>query len=112
MSDMLRRLVEEEMDGKMKELHTAFLGKVTCVKGCRADVQPLALTRLENGEVAALPLVADVPRLQGVEAKEGDVCLCVVCERELGAALQGELALPRPGHHRLADCVMVGVVEA
>lgn len=112
MKEMLRGFVEDEIEEALQGMHTAFLAKVACVKGVRTDLQPLAMVRMETGVVAALPLVAGAPKLKGVTVKEGDVCLCVVCEREMGAALHGEMTLPELGHHILANCVIVGVVEA
>ena len=111
MSSGFGAFVENACEQALLNTHTAYLGRVLRVDGAAATVQPLQMSRAKDGEVAALPVVNAAPRLRGIEVEEGDVCLCVVCERELGAALHGGFCLPAGRRHDLSDSVIVGVME-
>lgn len=41
----------------------------------------------------------------------GDICICVVCERDITAARRGESDIPALGHHEIKDAVVVGTLD-
>lgn len=110
-SQNIRGLVNELVEQKLLLTHTAFVGRAYAVRGSRADVQPLTLAKEALGSAKPQPVLVDVPRLRGLELAEGDVVLCVVCERDISHAMRGQLAMPARRRHDLADAVIVGVME-
>lgn len=42
--------------------------------------------------------------------KEGDLVLCVCCDRNIDAALKGKNELPPVGCHNKSDCVIVAII--
>lgn len=119
---------------KLKDMHTAYLGKVLAVNGNTAKVQPLGLIKAYGGEAQKQAVVSNVPiATQKVKAAEityltpdnmpkkqtilvpeslaiGDIVICVCCDRDITDAKKGKNTLPPIGHHSLSDSVIVGVL--
>lgn len=118
------KFFEGIVDGKLLDLHTAFLGKVLSVSDDVAKVQPLGLTREIGGEAQSYAPVSSVPitnqarykfKVEGeqVTAKpigNGDIVICVCCDRDITEAKRGKSVLPPIGHHTMSDCVIVGIL--
>lgn len=58
--------IDERIEGKLLELHTAFLGQVVAVSGQEASVQPLNLIRQAGREARKQAVVTGVPILRHV----------------------------------------------
>ncbi|MDL2253308.1 hypothetical protein LJC49_04455 [Ruminococcaceae bacterium OttesenSCG-928-I18] len=105
------KIIEKTVEQALLETHTAYLAQAVRFNGNRTTVQPLTLTKEMNGAPHLQPLVVDVPKLKGVDVEQGDVCLCVVCERDISYAMRGMSTTPAKRHHDLSDSVIVGVLE-
>ena len=119
----------EAIQQTMRNLHTAYLGKVLSVNGNTATVQPLGLTKAYGEKAKAQAIVSNIP-IATIKAKtaeittetgtqtvlvpstlaRGDIVICVVCDRDITEARKGKNALPPVGEHSLSDSVIVGVL--
>lgn len=118
------KFFESIINKNMLDLHTAFLGKVLSVSGNSAKVQPLGLTKEIGGKAESYAPVSSVPitnharykfKIKGEEVKaepieNGDIVICVCCDRDITEAKQGRSVLPPVGHHTMSDCVIVGIL--
>lgn len=118
------KFFESIVDRKLLDLHTAFLGKVLSISDNVAKVQPLGLTKEIGGEAHSYAPVASVPmtnqarykfkvKNEQVTAKpieNGDIVICVCCDRDITEAKRGKSVLPPIGHHTMSDCVIVGIL--
>lgn len=106
---MLTRLI----DSHIRQVHTAFLGKVTALddKG-RATVQPLTMTKSTGEKAAKYPSLTGVPVIESAKpVGKNDVVLCVCCERDISDAIRGVSSVPANWHHSMTDTVVVGVIK-
>lgn len=125
----LDKYLSEAIQQTMRNLHTAYLGKVLSVNGNTATVQPLGLTKAYGEKAKKQAIVSNIPiatkktKIEEIETvtgkKEvlipsplvrGDIVLCVVCDRDITEARKGNNALPPVGEHSLSDSVIVGVL--
>lgn len=124
---------EKLIDGKIINIHTAFIGKVITINGNIARVQPLTYSKNINGELKEqTPIAAHIPR--NIKVKEeaityrisdynsktttvivpdklavGDIVYCGVSERDIsGENLGGKIAEPTR-HHDINDSVILAV---
>lgn len=111
--DMLdmKGMVQREIEQALLLTHTAFLGQVVRLEGDRVTLQPMTLAKDATGKPYSQPLVVAAPKLRGLCVEQGDVCLCVCCERDISMALQRKIAVPALRRHDLSDTVVVGVLD-
>lgn len=125
---------ESLINGKLINIHTAFIGKVLAVNGNIARVQPLTYSKNIGGELKEqTPVAVYIPR--NVKAKQetitymtgpdssktitvivpdtviaDDVVYCGVSERDITAEnLNGKIAKPTR-HHDINDSVILAVL--
>ncbi len=122
-------VTEKILQNKLLALHTAYLAKVISTNGNTAKIQPLGLTKAygENAKkqspltnVAILKnakykivgeCIVEGKKIAEIEPiKNGDIVLCVCCERNISDAKKGNNTLPPAGHHSMSDSVIVGVL--
>ena len=128
----LSAIVKNIIDEKLKTFHVAFLAKILLINGNKAKIQPLGLTKDYGGTERAQSVITNVHIAQSARYKfkaqeievdghtktvaiptaigEGDIVLCVCCDRNISAALKGENSLPPVGHHNKSDCVIVSII--
>lgn len=121
--------LENCMEDKLLELHTAFVGKVVKTDGKTATIQPMHLIKQIGEPEEKQAVIADVPILQSVrkfrvversceketrnhveleEVAVGDIMYCLCAERDLTDARDGKFHLPTE-RHSLKDAVVIGV---
>lgn len=124
-------VIKKMIDGKLLDLHTAFLGKVLSANEKTASVQPLGKIKQYGEEaksqapLSGVPIatyklekrtittcddgtVEDVAIIKPIEA--GDIVVCICCDRDITEAKRGINGTPAIGHHSLSDSVIVGVL--
>ena len=107
----LERVVRNIIAQELMNTHTAFIGKIVRVNGERADVAPMHMYKQEGKEGKRYPLLREVPMLAKVKANELVLCMC--CERDMSAALRGEVAVPAGRwRHSMSDAVVIGPIGA
>ncbi len=99
-------ILENIINSKIQNLHTAFLGKVILVNDSRADIQPL-----QYGS----PIITDVPMTRTVKTQPlqaEDVVICVCCEKNIATALEGKMPVETEPKESFAmsNAVIVGVL--
>ncbi len=130
-SNVLNDLIEQ----KLLNLHTAFFAKVLSVNGGDNDartakIQPLNMIKA-TGKTAKKQAVMTVPVLKNVQKfaertltvngtkftiteangiEEGDIVFCLCGEREITDTKKGKFSVPTAGHHRMSDAVVIGVI--
>lgn len=117
--NMLNNFIEE----KLYNLHTATVAKVVKVNSGSYDVQPLIMTKeFDESRGERMPLLINVPALSqkvfldGVRKtltpayQVGDVVFISFGERAIDYAITGREALPADfRRHSLNDAVILGV---
>ena len=125
---------ESFINGKIINIHTAFIGKVLAVDGNVARVQPLTYSKNISGELKEqTPVAVYIP--QNIKAKQetitymksqystesktilvpdtvacGDIVYCGVSERDINAEnLSGKISKPTR-HHDINDSVILAVM--
>lgn len=123
---------ETLIEGKIVNIHTAFLGKVLAVNGSTARVQPLTYSKNTSGELKEqAPVTAYIP--QNIKFKQetltymksqydsetitiivpdtlvcGDIVFCGVSERDITREnLSGKIAEPTRRHDINDDVILV-----
>lgn len=118
------KFIENIIEKEMLDLHTAFLARVLNIAGNQAKIQPLGLTKEVGGKAKSYAPVASVPITKQAQYKvavedgeitaspltNGDIVICVCCDRDITEAKCGKNVLPPAGHHNMSDCVIVGVL--
>lgn len=132
-SQAFRGMIEEAL----LNTHTAFCGKVVSVSGDLATVQPLNMVLTMTEKEKKLPVLKDVPILQGarkfkekpidttlngehphthsvkrwepVKPEPGDIVYCVCADRDISDTKNGNFAVPVLGRHMLSSAVVVGI---
>ena len=137
MSDKMQ-VVNDFVEQKLLDLHTAFVAKVVSVGGGKATVQPLSLMKQygkapeQQAVVENVPILKSVYKIElfefeGTEAKHpthkhgghvrlipimaGDIVLCMCADRDISVTQNGVMALPSIGRHEIKDAVIVGVLS-
>lgn len=118
--DELTRLLQENFEYLMTNVHTAFPGVVVKYDADkrRADIQPSLRRRLPSGEYAELPVIPDVPVLfPGTRQytvcfplEKDDEVLCVCMERSTDAwrdAGGADIEDADPRRFSLMDCAAI-----
>lgn len=123
------------IDSKILNIHTAFLGKVLSVNGSSARVQPLTMYKAVGGKAKQQsPVSAVVPsnikyntetityRISDTETETkavlvpsslsvGDIVYVGICERDISHAKNGKIAEATNRHHNINDGVILCVVR-
>ena len=107
----MTHFLQTHIDQALLHTHTAYLARVERTTGGASDVQPLTMQQHGGAAPQKQPLVAQLPKLKGVRVAPGDICLCVVCERDIADAQKGRMTLPSARRHDLSDSVIVGVLD-
>lgn len=124
--------VDEIVEKKLYDLHTAYLATVISSKGATATVQPLGKTKQYGANATAKSPIPNIPVLQSARyrvkkqsisidgkkhdlavlepLKAGDIVLCVCCERDISQAKKGVNSTPAAGHHSMSDSIVVGII--
>lgn len=105
------KVIDNMIEGKLLNLHTAFVGKVLSVNGTKCTVQPLARIKAYGKSAQKQAVVTNVPILKHAQAdvKKGSIVFCLCGERDIAETIKGNFATPPQGHHDLKDAVVVGV---
>lgn len=130
--------VDNFIEQKLMDLHTAFIGKIVGVGGGKFTVQPLNLMKQYGEPAKQQAVVKDVPALKTVykielfefegsggnhpthkhgghvrfiPLQEGDIVFCMCADRDISATQDGAMALPSIGRHEIKDAVIVGVLS-
>lgn len=106
--------LDDFVEEKLLHLHTAFLGKVISANTNSGtfDVQPLTLTKQYGKDAKKQAIISGILCLDDVYDKvsSGSTVLCIVCERDITEAKNGNSALPASGHHLMKDSVIIGTI--
>ena len=108
------KFVDQAIDQRLKDLHTAYLAKILSANEKTAKIQPLGLikeyggTEKKQAVVSNVPITANVTNFRQLVA--GDIVVCIVCDRDISEARKGNNRLPPVGHHSLSDSVIIGVL--
>lgn len=102
---------ENMIERKLLNLHTAYLGKVVSTNGKTAKIQPLGMTKAYGEAAQKQSSLSNVPITKNVtEIAEGDIAVCICCERDITDAKKGRNAVPALGHHSMSDSIIIGVL--
>ena len=130
-SNVLNDLIEQ----KLLNLHTAYFAKVISVNGNMAKIQPLNMIKAvgknaQKQAVLTVPIMRNVrkfstqkvtvttenndkftmtiPKVDTISA--GDIVYCLCSERDITETRKGKFTIPPKGHHRMSSSVVIGVV--
>lgn len=111
-------ILEQIINSKIMNIHTAYLAKVISFNQDKADIQPLVASVSYDGESEPYPIIPNVPVIvsarkngQNKDLSEGDIVLVCCCERSITEALKGEINTSASGgKYSLSDSVVVGVL--
>lgn len=131
----LASVINGLIDEKMLNLNTAFIGKIVSFDKNKktATVQPLTMTKAYGQKAKKQAVLSNVPVLHNAQYKltyryidcenfaggyfaergyieAGDICVCVVSDRDITEAKKGNSAVPNLGHHEMHNALVVGVL--
>lgn len=99
------------IDGKILDIHTAYLAKVISVNGRTAKIQPLGKSQDVNGNEKVQSPLSNVPYTRQIDdIKNGSIVVCICCERNITEAKKGNNVVPPYGHHSMSDSIIIGVL--
>lgn len=131
--------IDNMIEQKLLDLHTAFVGKVLSVAKGRATVQPLNMVKQYGKDAVKQAIVEDVPILKTVykielfdfegdggdhpthkhgghvrfiPVQEGDIVFCLCADRDISTTQEGSLSVPSLGRHQIKDAVIVGLLSS
>ena len=105
------KFFENLIERKLKALHTAYLARVLSVNGNTAKIQPLGMVKTYGGEIQEQSPLSNVPFTKQVtEIAEGDIAVCICCERDITEAKKGINSVPPVGHHSMSASIIIGVL--
>ena len=111
-------ILEQIINSRIMNIHTAYLAKVISFNQDKADIQPLVASVSYDGASEPYPIIPNVPVIvsarkngQNEELGEGAVVLAICCERDISSALKGQISNSSAGGmYSLSDSVIVGVL--
>ena len=111
-------VIEQIINSKIMNLHTAYLAKVISFNNTIADIQPLLAVKPYGKEAEPAALIPNVPVIVSARKKgeneplsNGDIVLVICCERSITAAKKGEISTSAAGgQYSLSDSVIVGIL--
>lgn len=129
-------ILDDLMERKFLDLHTAYIGRVISCDGAEATIQPLGGIQQVGQKVRAQAVVSNVPVLRSACTKwqeitymtstttsetktfavyeppaVGSLVLCMCCERDITDTRHGKSNTPTTHRHDLSDSVLVGVLS-
>lgn len=135
---MNAKFIQEMMEQTLLQIHTGFCGKVISVNGNMAAIQPLNMIKAIGGQPQQQAVIPNCPVLQSakkfvqkqiktstggdpthshtvtvweaVGIAPGDTVYCVCADRDISETRTGNFSTPIPGHHNLANAVVVGIL--
>lgn len=112
------KAIDNFIEEKLLNLHTAGLAKIVTISGKTADIQPLSLTQPIGGIPQKQAVLNNVPILEHViyiANQEGQkplavnqVVMYMCCDREISQTKNGKINLPANGHHEIGNAVIIG----
>lgn len=127
--------VNAAVEAALKDMHCAYIGKVTQTDGETATVQPLGKIKEYGGVAKSQAVVSNIPvacryKLSmktinyttssggkdsqavavPVPIAKGDLVVCVCCDRDITDARRGKNELPPAGMHDISDSIIVGIL--
>lgn len=112
------KVIDNFIEEKLLNLHTAGLAKIVSVSGKTADIQPLSLTLPIGGIPQKQAVLNKVPILEHVlyvSNQDGQqplavdqVVMYMCCDREISQTKNGKINLPASGHHEIGNAVIIG----
>jgi len=128
--------VDAAVEAALKDLHCAYIGRVTQTDGVTATVQPLGKIKEYGGTATKTQaVVANVPVAcrykltakkisytnssggistqliaEPKEIEAGNLVVCVCGDRNIAAARKGQNVLPPAGMHDISDSIIVGIL--
>ena len=130
-------VIDNIVEEKLLNLHTAYIAKVLSFDGAKANVQPLNMVKQYGKPPQKQSMLTGVPVIQSARYKlgtqtrtcrvtdtateqrahltaeplaAGDLVVCICADRNITQALCGNIAQPPVGHHSMSDSVVVGVL--
>ena len=131
----LNSYFERMIDGKLLNIHTAYLARVVSVSGTQARLQPLSVYKAVGGNAQEQSTTtAVIPpnikskaqtityRMSETESESttvlipevlsaGDIVYVGVCDRDISNAKLGEVGEATNRHHNINDGVILQVVR-
>lgn len=126
----IKKAIDDYIENKLWNLHTAFLAKVISVSGKEYKIKPLSRMKEYGRSATDSPIITGVRRMKPkltvtttscehpatytVEDKieAGDIVVCVAHERDLSNVLDGTEGTPLSGiRHNLNDAIIIGVMD-
>lgn len=123
------KTVQNLINRKLSEVHTAYIAKIVSIGGGKATVQPLFTTYdTLTGKTFKTSVVSDVPIIQSARYKVacksidghnvltaqplsvGDIVLCIACEKDITEAKQGKYDISSLSDFSMSSSVVVGVL--
>ena len=132
------KTIENIVENKLMNLHTAYIAKVLSYSGGKAKIQPMNMVKAYGATAQKQSPLSNVPVLEAARYKyerktityvvnedgdkasttvlvptplaAGDLVFCVCAERDITQAKAGKIALPPVGHHSMSDSVVVGIL--
>jgi hypothetical protein len=126
--------VSNSVDGKILQIHTAYLGEVLSINGNNARVQPLSMYKALGGKAKkASPTNAVIPpnikhkeetityRISDTDTQSttvlvpdnlvvGDIVYVGICDRDITNAKNGIISEATNRHHNINDGVVLRVL--
>ena len=132
----LQKFIDEQVESRLLNLHTAYIGKVLSYSDGKATVQPLGMVKQVGKAAQKQAIVSNVPVIQSAQNKigtktityeygagtktetiltlsplaAGDLVFCVCADRDITEAKRGRNVQPQIGHHSQSDSVVVGIL--
>lgn len=105
------KILDQFIEQKLLNLHTAFLAKVLSVSNNRtAKIQPLNMIKANGENGKKQTAMTGVPIMKNVSVSTNDTAVCICIERDISETKEGNFAVPQIGHHRISDAVIIGVI--
>ncbi len=132
-------VVNSLIDEKMMNLSTAFIGRIISFNQDEktATVQPLTKTKAYGKSAKNQAVLTNIPVSHNAHYKlnyryvtcggqgcegfsgyfaekafiaAGDLCVCIVADRDITEARKGKSAVPAIGHHEIQNAIVIGIL--
>ena len=107
----MAKVIDDMTEEKLLNLHTAFIAKVTAVKGKKCTVKPLDKIKAYGQTAKEQAVITEVPVLQHVSVAKDDIVLCICAERDITSSIKGKSNIPPIGHHQIKDAIVIGKIS-
>ena len=133
----LSSVINDIVDEKLLDTSTAFIGKIISFDQTKktANVQPLTMTKAYGKEAKQRSVLTDIPVAHNAQYRidfvpvylgasstkywfanpdiyiqSGDLCVCIVCDRDISEARKGNSALPPLGCHEIQNSIVIAIL--